>query len=157
MEPSTIHRRSDDDLPSLRVLAEEVLRLDGDPPRRPPDLGRFVSAPEALASFVAVVDGQVVGPVCVSPSSSPAVLALATRAPGQPKEQLAVVARLLVSPRRRRLGIAQGLLVDALAEVSRHGRTPVLDVATHFHKAIALYEHCGWRKVGRGCSGHWRG
>ena len=25
---------------------------------------------------------------------------------------------------------------------------PILDVATHFRAAIALYEHCGWIRAG---------
>jgi hypothetical protein len=28
------------------------------------------------------------------------------------------------------------------------GRQPILDVATHFDAAIALYESCGWDRAG---------
>ena len=148
-ETVRIRSRSGDDLPALRQLAEDVLRLDGYPPRLPRDLGRFIAASDALASFVAVSEGQVVGHVCVSPSSSPEVLDLAQRALGVPTQQLAVVARLLVSPAHRRNGFAQALLAEALGEVARLGRTPILDVATHFDAAMSLYERSGWRRLGQ--------
>ncbi|HEV2068597.1 MAG TPA: GNAT family N-acetyltransferase [Acidimicrobiales bacterium] len=148
-ETVRIRSRSGNDLPALRQLAEDVLRLDGYPPRLPRDLGRFIAAPDALASFVAVSEGQVVGHVCVSPSSSPEVLDLARRALGVSTQQLAVVARLLVSPAHRRNGFAQALLAEALAEVARLGRTPILDVATHFDAAMSLYERSGWRMLGQ--------
>ena len=62
-ETVRIRSRSGDDLPALRQLAEDVLRLDGYPPRLPRDLGRFIGCPDALASSVAVSEGQVVGHV----------------------------------------------------------------------------------------------
>lgn len=148
-EAARVRRRSDDDLPALRRLADEVLRLDGYPPRRPQDLGRFMAAPDALAAFVAVRDGQVVGHVCVSPSGSPEVLDLARRALRVPEQRLAVVARLLVSPAHRRDGVAGALLAEAEEEAARLGLIPVLDVATHFAAAIALYERSGWRRLGQ--------
>lgn len=46
-----VRNRTDDDLPALRVLAEDVLELDGYPPRVPKDLDHFIAAPGALASF----------------------------------------------------------------------------------------------------------
>ena len=70
-EAALIRRRSEDDLPALHRLAAEVHRLDGYPPRPPRDLGQFIAAPDALAAFVAVSDGQVVGYVCVSASAAP--------------------------------------------------------------------------------------
>ncbi|MDT0274692.1 bifunctional GNAT family N-acetyltransferase/NUDIX hydrolase [Blastococcus goldschmidtiae] len=144
-----VRRRSDDDLPALRRLAESMLQRDGYPPRVPHDLGRFIAAPGALAAFVAVSDGEVVGHVCVSPSGSPEVLDLARRALGVPEQRLAVVARLVVARPHRRQGTARTLLAEALTEVLRLGRTPVLDVATHLAGAIALYERAGWRRLGQ--------
>jgi GNAT superfamily N-acetyltransferase len=144
-----VRRRSDDDVPALRRLAEAVLQRDGYPPRPPQDLARFIAAPDALAAFVAVSEGQVVGHVCVSPSGSPEVLDLARRASGVPVQRLAVVARLVVAPAHRRNGSARALLAEALAEATRLGRLPVLDVATHFAGAISLYDRSGWRRLGR--------
>ena len=143
-----VRSRTNGDLPSLRQLAQDVHALDGYPPRLPRDLGQFVAAPEALASLVATINEQVVGHVCVSPSSSPEVLGLAKQALGLQSEDIAVVARMLVSPTTRRRGVARALLTDAVAEARRLGRTPILDVATHFAGAIALYESAGWRRLG---------
>lgn len=143
-----VRHRADDDLPSLRQVAQDVHALDGYPPRLPRDLGRFVAAPEALASFVATASGQVIGHVCVSPSSSPEVLGLAQQALGVQLKDIAVVARMLVSPTARRRGVARALLAEAVAEAHRLGRKPILDVATHFIAAIALYESAGWRRLG---------
>ena len=143
-----VRSRADDDLPALRQLAQDVHALDGYPPRLPQDLGQFVAAPGALASFVATANGQVIGHVCVSPSSSPEVLGLAQQALGVQRKDIAVVARMLVSPTTRRRGVARALLTEAVAEARRLGRTPILDVATHFTGAIALYESAGWRRLG---------
>jgi GNAT superfamily N-acetyltransferase len=60
-----------------------------------------------------------------------------------------VVARLFVAPSARRGGVARRLLDAAAGECRRLDRHPVLDVATHFAPAIALYERSGWRHAGR--------
>lgn len=143
-----IRKRTDDDLRALRLLAEDVLELDGYPPRVPKDLDYFIAAPDALASFVAITGGERVGHVCVSRSSSPEVLRLAQQALGVPPHRLAVVARLLVSPTHRQQRIARSLLAQAVAEAARLRRVPTLDVAVHFDRAIALYESSGWRRLG---------
>lgn len=143
-----VRNRADDDLPALRQLAQDVHTLDGYPPRLPRDLAQFIAVPDALASFVATVGGQVIGHVCVNPSSSPEVLGLAQQALGVECEDVAVVARMLVSPTARRRGVARALLGEAVAEARRLGRRPILDVATHFAGAIALYESAGWRRLG---------
>lgn len=143
-----VRSRAAGDLPVLRQLAEDVHALDGYPPRLPQDLGQFIAAPEALASFVATANGQVVGHVSVSPSSSPEVLELAEQTLAVQRQDIAVIARMLVSPTTRRQGVARALLTEAVAEARRLGRTPILDVATHFTGAIALYESAGWQRLG---------
>lgn len=146
----TIHLRprADADLEACEQLALRVLESDGYPPAVPNDLGRLVQSPEALAAFVALREGHVVGHVCVNPLSSPAVMELATRELRADESQLAVVARLLVSGDHRRAGIGQALLRAAAGYARSLERQPILDVATHFHAAIALYERCGWRRIG---------
>ena len=75
-------------------------------------------------------------------------MALAGQVLGKPPEALAVVARLFVAPTRRRAGTGARLLRTATAAAVSRGLTSILDVATHFRPAIALYEKLGWQRVG---------
>jgi GNAT superfamily N-acetyltransferase len=125
-------------------LAEAVRASDGYPPRSP-DL---FTGPEVLAAWVAVEDGLVVGHLGLHETGAEAVMALAGKATGRPAERLAVVARLLVAPTSRRRGLGRRLLSHAVNEAHRADRWPVLDVAREFAAAHALYEACGWTRVG---------
>jgi GNAT superfamily N-acetyltransferase len=75
-------------------------------------------------------------------------MALASEVLGVEVQRLGVVARLLVSPDHRRLGAARTLLEMAAGAGVERQLVPILDVATHFRAAIALYEHCGWIRAG---------
>jgi len=90
-----------------------VHALDSYPPRLPRDLGQFVAAPEALASLVATFNSQVVAHVCVSRSSAPESLGLAQQALGVQREDIAVIAGMLISSTTRRRGVARALLTEA--------------------------------------------
>jgi GNAT superfamily N-acetyltransferase len=61
---------------------------------------------------------------------------------------LVLVARVLVGPTARRLGVGHALLDAAVAEAHRLRRRPILDVATQLQGAVALYESCGWDRAG---------
>ena len=61
---------------------------------------------------------------------------------------LAVVARLVVDPAVRRVGIGRALLQVAADAARQRGLHLILDVATRCHGAIALYGDSGWRNVG---------
>jgi GNAT superfamily N-acetyltransferase len=113
-----------------------------------------VASPSALAAWVAVAGEEddadvVVGHVCLNPSGSPEVMTRAIEATGA--DAFGVVARLFVDPAHRRTGIGEALLATAAAEARRRGLLPILDVATSFARAIALYERTGWQ-----CLGHVR-
>jgi GNAT superfamily N-acetyltransferase len=141
--------RTDDDLDACELLAREVHDIDGYPPRFAEDLRRFVSVPGALAAWVAEWDGAIVGHVALQPTSSPAVMLLAGEATGRAPKGLGVVARLLVAPAHRRKGLGSTLLGVAAQAAHAQGRWPILDVATHFDAAIALYDGAGWIRAGR--------
>jgi GNAT superfamily N-acetyltransferase len=49
---------------------------------------------------------------------------------------------------RRRRGVGRALLETAAADARRRGCHPILDVATHYDAAIALYRACGWQDAG---------
>lgn len=93
-------------------------------------------------------DGSVIGHIALHSRTSDEVMVLAARATGRTAERLAVVSRLVVSPDVRRKGVGKALLEAAANSAIDRGLRPVLDVATHFHNAIRLYERCGWTRVG---------
>jgi GNAT superfamily N-acetyltransferase len=92
--------------------------------------------------------GDVIGHVGLVARSMPSVMELASAALGRPADQLAVVARLFVSPRVRGHGTARELLRRAEAAAAARGLHPVLDVDTELSAAIALYESAGWTRAG---------
>jgi GNAT superfamily N-acetyltransferase len=92
--------------------------------------------------------GDVIGHVGLVARSMPSVMELASAALGRPADQLAVVARLFVSPRVRGHGTARELLRRAEAAAAARGLHPVLDVDTELSSAIALYESAGWTRAG---------
>ncbi len=144
-----VRARRDEDLDACVRLAELVLAADGYPPRFADDLRHFVTAPGAIAAWVAASDGDVVGHVALQPRSSEVVMALASQATGWTSDRLCVVARLLVSPAARRNGIGRALLMTAAEAGRARGRWPILDVAIQFDGAIRLYETCNWVCAGQ--------
>ena len=143
-----VRARTDDDLDSCLRLAEIVHVNDGYPVHLPGDLRSFVVRPDALASWVADREGDIVGHVALHPTSSSAVIALAAEKARVAPSQLGVVARLLVAPGVRRLGVGRSLLDAAAGHAVRLGLFPILDVVTHHEAAIRLYDACGWVRVG---------
>ncbi len=101
-----------------------------------------------MSAWVAEFDGRIAGHVAVHGESLPVVMATAAAALNLERTQLAVVARLIVDPAMRRLGIGRALLDAGAGAARREGRHPILDVATHYQAAIALYVSCGWRNAG---------
>ncbi len=140
--------RDDADLDKCVELAQVVHQVDGYPYYLPGDLREFLAARGATAAWVAESDREVVGHVALHSWSSAAVMSLASHVSGQPAERLGFVARLLVAPASRRQGIGRSLLLTATDHAVARGLWPVLDVAVHHDTAIALYEKCGWVRVG---------
>jgi GNAT superfamily N-acetyltransferase len=130
-------------------LAEVVHERDGYPAYLATDLRTFLSAPDALAAWVAEAEGQIIGHVALHGRTIPAAMSIATDALTCPADQLGVVARLLVCPDVRRRGVGRALLEVATQEARTLGRWPVLDVSDQFEPAVALYEHSGWVRAGQ--------
>lgn len=144
-----IRPRTDADVARCARLARHVHTLDGYPAYLPDDdLTAFVVTPGALGAWVAELRSSVAGHVALHPRSSDAVMAMASENLGAPPQRLAVVARLLVGPGFRGQGIGRLLLRAASEEAWARGLWPVLDVAEALRGAIALYESCGWVRVG---------
>ncbi len=137
--------RQGEDVEQLEVLSAAVRALDhGYPPRLP----RIFASLEALAAWVAIDEGAIVGHIELQPESAAPVMARAVDATQWPPMRLVVVARLLVAPAARRRGIGTMLLGRAVDEAHGRGRWPVLDVGPELDSALALYESRGWTRVG---------
>jgi GNAT superfamily N-acetyltransferase len=143
-----IRTRRDDDLDACADLVREVHAADRYPRFLPADIAAFLALTDPYGCWVADRDGEVAGHVALVPRSLPAAMELAASTLGQPEEQLAVVARLLVSPRARGQGAGRLLLAAATAAAAERGLRPVLDVDTALTQAIALYESAGWTRAG---------
>lgn len=143
-----VRARRQSDVDPLLEMAQLVKRLDGYPPRGPVDLERFMVPPEQLAAWVAEIDTTVVGHVALHATGANDTVNLAARHTGRRAEELAVVARVLVSPTARRIGVGHALLDTAVNGAHERGQVPILEVAVHFDAAIGLYESCGWDRIG---------
>jgi GNAT superfamily N-acetyltransferase len=142
-----IRDRRATDGPALEAIARQTHALDRYPKYLPDDLESFIADPTALGAWVAEDGGEVVGHVALHTHSVPEVMQALLSATGLDKDDVAVVARLLVAPAARRRGLGRILLERATAEAEALGRRAALDVVDEHTKAIALYEDCGWIRV----------
>jgi GNAT superfamily N-acetyltransferase len=99
--------------------------------------------------WVAEEDSVLTGHVGLVPRSSQPVMDIAAAALDLPASSLGVVARLFVAPQARRGGTGAALLEGAAGAARARGLSPVLDVVSDAHAAIALYEHLGWTRAGQ--------
>ncbi len=143
-----IRRRTPADLDRCVAIAERTKRLDDYPKLDGVDLRAFLVRTDALGAWVADVDGAVAGHVALHATSTDAVMALATGVTDREPSAFGVVARLLVDPDRRRLGLGRALLDTAAGAARRLGRWPMLDVAVAHETAVVMYDRLGWRRIG---------
>ena len=140
----SVRPRVDADLDALVEITEAVRRVDGYPGPGTP-LRPFLASTDALASWVAEVDGAIVGHVALHPTSLPVVMEQAATVADPP---FGVVARLISARTARRRGVGRALLETAATEARRRGLHPILDVVVAYAPAIALYEEAGWTNAG---------
>lgn len=143
-----IRPRRDDDLAVCADLVREVHVRDRYPRFLQADIGSFLALSNPYGCWVADQNGEVVGHIALVPPSIPSATELAAQALGRREDQLAVVARLFVSPRARGQGAGRLLLNTATAEAAARGLWPVLDVDTELAGAVALYESQNWTRAG---------
>ncbi|MET9554563.1 GNAT family N-acetyltransferase [Streptomyces sp. NPDC006645] len=179
-ERVSVRRRDPADLDAcVRVLAE-VHDSDGYPVDWPQDPAGWLAAAESPtwpgtepppvsptwsgtepppvsppAAWVALLDGQIVGHICLSPArpddTAPGIWSART---GMSPAMTAVVSRLFVSPKARGHGIGALLLAETVRAAHERGLYPVLDVVTTDRSAAALYERQGWTLMATG-EQHW--
>jgi GNAT superfamily N-acetyltransferase len=147
--PVLIRARHDTDLVACADLVREVHSRDRYPRFLQADIAQFLTPPDPYGCWIADLNGEVAGHVALVARGLPATMEIAASALGRPAGQLAVVARLLVSPRARGRGTGRLLLGAATAEARTRGLHPVLDVDTELLAAIALYESAGWTRAGQ--------
>ena len=143
-----IRPRRDGDLTGCTHLVREVHASDRYPRYLPADITSFLDPRYPYGIWVAEEDGKIAGHIALVSRTVPAAMELAARTLGRREDQLAVVARLFVSPRARGSGAGRMLLDVATAEAAARGLWPVLDVDTELAAAIALYESRGWTRAG---------
>ena len=143
-----IRERVDEDILALETLTRVVYETDGYPIYLPTDLRHFLVHPGAHGAWVVQEHGNLLGHVALHHRSWEGVMELACRSTGLADEDLAVVARLLVSPAARRRGIGRALLETAANRALDLGLCPILDVAVRYEAANLLYHAEGWRSLG---------
>jgi GNAT superfamily N-acetyltransferase len=143
-----VRPRQESDVDPLLEMAHVVKELDGYPPRGPIDVASFLAPRQQLCAWVAEDNGVVVGHVALHSTGARVTMDLASRHTHVEPHELVLVARVLVGPTARRVGVAHALLDAAVTDAHRRGRRPILDVATELHGAVSLYESCGWDRAG---------
>jgi GNAT superfamily N-acetyltransferase len=144
-----IRARNHEDIAECLELLLRVRETDGYPLHASPDEARtYFAAGHELGSWVAEIDGRIVGHVALRHDPTNPSVVTAAHAVGIPADRLAMVTRLFTSPDLRRAGLGRALLRHATAEAGSLGMTAVLDVGKSLTAAVALYEAERWTRVG---------
>lgn len=144
-----IRPRTINDVEACAAMLSTIWDRDRYPIYLPDDVTAFVAPGDELGAWVAAdTDDSVVGHVALHSRASEPVMDVVVQQLGCREEDVAVVARLMVAPSARRAGIALALLTHAARAATQLQRMPILDVAAHYHAAVALYEGAGWRRIG---------
>lgn len=141
-----------DDLPAVARLMARSQQLDGTYPAphyagdSATTVARWLTRHEALARWVAVDDGEVVGHVQLSAVHDPGLAAVLDGQGGA--DGHLEVGRLVVAAGTRRRGTGAGLLDAAVAGARARGARPCLCVLATQHAAVALYRAAGFEELG---------
>jgi GNAT superfamily N-acetyltransferase len=101
----------------------------------PEDPTSWLDPSELAGAWVAAVDREVVGHVCLThrPNLAPAMS----------------VERFFVSPAFRHRGVGRALLTHTTQWAELHGLPLTLEVVDGRGEAISFYKRMGWRETGR--------
>lgn len=150
LAPVQIRPRRDGDIDGIVAIASRVAARDQYPIYDPPEgLAAFFTAPEMVASWVAEIDGRIVGHVALHDSATEAAMAVVA-ASGPPHPPV-YVSRLLADPAVRGTGVGAALLDHARHAAVDMGRVPFLEAldVPGGVPALALYRAKGWRELGQ--------
>lgn len=143
-----IRARVPGDIDGIVAVARRVAARDQYPIYDPPEgLAAFFTAPEMIASWVAVVDGDVVGHVALHDRATDAAMAVV--AASGPPAPPAYISRLLADPDMRGRGVGAALLDHARGRAVDMGHAPFLEAldVPGGAPALALYRARGWREL----------
>ncbi|WP_420174268.1 GNAT family N-acetyltransferase [Luteococcus sp. OSA5] len=144
-----IRPRVEEDIQALADVLVRVHAQDGYPVEGVADPVAWLCSDRMLSSWVAELDGEVVGQVMLAePGDGDAATKIEEQRSGLSGEEISVLGRLFVDPSARGKRIAGNLINAAVDYSEAVGRIPVLDVMAKDRAAIALYERMGWEKIG---------
>jgi GNAT superfamily N-acetyltransferase len=144
---AVIRPRQDEDLPALAKLLEVIQPLEGYPKSRPESLENFVRDERVISAWVVEEQGVVVGHALIKEQLVGGIDDIVHRHTGWPKDRLAAVSRVFVSPETRGKGYARQLLRHCVQEARRRDLLPYLDVDTQTPAPRALYASEGWQSL----------
>lgn len=149
--PVSTRPRRDTDLPVLvdilaRQQAETRYPFRWPPPDSPEN---FLCRPTEIESWVAELDGNVVGHVAIQSVSDDELGLMWAAAHNRSLSDLRCVSVLFADRRLAGRGIGSALLARATQCALADDGAPVLDVVVKHHEAVALYRRRGWKEVGR--------
>lgn len=159
---ATIRERSPADLPGASALLVSVYNTDRYPVEGVPNPTEWLTSPSLLQSWVAELNGEIVGHVSVTrPMSVYSAAQMWKRTPEGVNDNVAAVVRLFVLGTIRGQSLGRKLMIAASDYAEHEGLRLVLDVLEKDHGAIAFYERLGWKRIGEamynaGDAGHWK-
>jgi ribosomal protein S18 acetylase RimI-like enzyme len=143
-----IRPRRGGDIPEAAKALVKVHETDGYPVEGVDEPEAWLTPPDLLETWVAELDGRVVGHVALSHPNGEDAVALWLDQSGAAESEVAVLARLFVAPEARRMALGRRLTQAAMQYADEEGLRLVLDVMTKDTSAMRLYENLGWQRIG---------
>lgn len=109
----------------------------------------FLRRANEIGSWVAELDGEVVGHVAVTGVGDDELGRMWAEAHDVPLAQLRCVSVLFADLRHRGKGVGSALLAAATEAARANRGAPVLDVVPDHEAPVALYRKNGWQEIGR--------
>ncbi len=152
-EPVSIRPLRPADLPLVADLLVKVHAVDGYPVEGVADPTAWVSSPAVLRSWVAELDGVVVGHVALMAADGEDAARLIRerdrdRDESVADDELRALARLFVSPDARNRSVGRLLVRTVMDHAQGAGQRLVLNVLHKDQAATRLYRRLGWRYLG---------
>ncbi|MFC4498846.1 MULTISPECIES: GNAT family N-acetyltransferase [Streptomyces] len=150
MLSSTVIRPFEDtDLPGAAAALTDVHATDGYPVEGVARPEEWLRSEDVLASWVAEVEGRIVGHVAVMRPRGEGAVSLWAEQSADDEQHIGVLARLFVVRDVRNRAVGAQLVRTAMGYGVSHGRRLVLDVMVKDQAALRLYERLGWLRTGR--------